>query len=161
MLLWNNTANSDCSVALLGPGGVVVSANGRGVSALADWRANKTIALPRAVGRALAVAGVSGSGLTTRAVAQTVGEEEHTLTTAELAFHAHTLNDPGHVHVEVTDVTGSTSNGLFPQAGGNGAVINGGNTGRSTTGMTMDSAGGGRSHNNMQPTVFFRVMVKL
>jgi len=63
-LIWTNTAQADCPV----------SGGSRGASALADFNANKTIALPKALGRELAIAG-AGSGLTSRALASVLGVE--------------------------------------------------------------------------------------
>ena len=70
-LLRTNTANADCAVS-----------GGRGASAAADFAANKTIALPKTLGRALATYG-TGSGLTARALAAIVGAET-------LPAHTHT-----------------------------------------------------------------------
>lgn len=56
---------------------------GRGVSADADWSANKTIGLTKVLGRALAVAG-AGSGLTSRALGLTIGAESMALVNANL-----------------------------------------------------------------------------
>ena len=44
----------------------------------------------------------SGSGLTTRTLASTGGEEVHQLVTGEMPQHNHGVNDPGHTH-GVTD----------------------------------------------------------
>lgn len=79
----------------------------RGVSAAADWAANRRLVLPAVLGRALAAAG-AGSGLTSRTLGSTVGEESHTLLTAELPSHSHTasVTDPTHTHI-VSDPTHS------------------------------------------------------
>lgn len=130
-LLWNNTANADCAVS-----------TGRGVSAAADFAAHKTIALPKVLGRALAVAG-AGSGLTSRALAHVVGEETHLLTIPEMPGHTHTIQS-----ANVT--TGSDSQVVSAAATGSP---------NNTPGTT--STGGGGTHNNMQPTTFFNIMVKL
>src|SRR6185437_1134551 len=71
-LLWNNTTNANCAVS-----------GGRGASAAADFAAHKAIAVPKVLGRALAATG-TGSGLTARALAATVGAETHLLTSAEI-----------------------------------------------------------------------------
>lgn len=76
-LLWNNTLQADCAVS-----------SGRGASAAADFAANKTIALPKELGRALAIAG-TGAGLTARALGSAVGAETHTLTGAQSGVAAH------------------------------------------------------------------------
>lgn len=56
-----------------------------------------TFNVPDTRGRALVGAG-AGAGLTSRALAAMGGEENHVLSTAELASHGHSINDPGHAH---------------------------------------------------------------
>lgn len=129
-LLWANTADADCAVS-----------TGRGGSAAADYAAHKTIALPKALGRALATYG-TGSGLTARAMAKVLGVETHPLTIAELAAHTHT--GTSNTGVSATAQTVST-NGNNPSAGG----------------WTSDSTGSGTAHQNMQPTLFLNTMIKL
>ena len=124
-LLWNNTADAQCAVS-----------TGRGANAAADYAANKTIALPKALGRALATYG-AGSGLTSRVLALTTGVETHPLSIAELAAHDHT-------------VTASNTAGSSFLAGSGFAQT--GNTG---------STGSGTAHQNMQPTLFLNTMIKL
>ena len=84
-LLWANFADAQAAVS-----------TGRGASAAADYAANKTIALPKALGRLMGVAG-AGSGLTSRTVGVTVGAETHTHTgttdNANAAYNA--LNGGG------------------------------------------------------------------
>lgn len=130
-LLWTNTADAQCAVS-----------SGRGGSAAADYAANKTIALPKALGRALATYG-AGSGLTSRALALTTGVETHPLTIAELAAHMH---------------TGTSINGTSATAG---TVSNNGNANSTPGGWTSDSTGSGTAHQNMQPTLFLNTAIKL
>lgn len=63
LLIWTNFSNSLAPVN-----------GGRGANAAADWAANKRIDLPKALGRAIGVAG-AGSGLTSRTLGSTVGAE--------------------------------------------------------------------------------------
>src|SRR5579871_3361453 len=56
-----------------------------------------TFNLPDMRGRTVIGAG-HGTGLTARTLAQTLGEEAHTLTAAEMPAHTHTITDPGHTH---------------------------------------------------------------
>lgn len=141
-LLWTNCANADCAVS-----------TGRGGSAAADFAANKTIALPKALGRALAVAG-SGSGLSSRALGAVLGAED-----AVVVSHSHTatVTDPGHTHTSFTLVGGGTLS--------NGPNVAGGttNTGSSTTGITVGNSTTGVSGTgaNMQPSTFINIMIKL
>jgi hypothetical protein len=135
-LLWNNTANADCAVS-----------SGRGASAAADFAANKTIALPKALGRALAGYG-AGSGLTSRALAAITGTETHTLTEAEM---------PTHTHATTLALFGSAQPGAGNFAvGGDGT---GGQTGTATA--SVGNAGSGGAHANMQPSLFLSVHIKL
>ena len=66
--LWNNVSNANAPVS-----------TGRGVSAYADFIANKTIALTKTLGRALASVGAPSSGTntgTTWVLGQTTGNEQ-------------------------------------------------------------------------------------
>ena len=98
-LLWNNTANAQCAVS-----------SGRGASAAADFAAHKTIALPKALGRAMAVSG-AGSGLTSRALALANGVETKTIGTTNLP--ASGLSIPS------LSVSGSVANHTHGQNTGN------------------------------------------
>jgi hypothetical protein len=135
-LLWDNTADAQCAVS-----------SGRGASAAADFSANKTIALPKTMGRSLAAAG-NGSGLTSRVLAATLGEETHLLTSAESGLPAHT-----HTQQPLT---------------GSGGGLTGAQTGYNTLGGATDAAiqnnsaaNAANAHNNMQPTLFLNAMIKL
>jgi len=130
-LLWNNTLDADCTVS-----------GGRGGSAASDFAANKTISLPKALGRALACYG-SGSGLTSRAMAKILGAETHILSTAEMPAHSHTISP---------DNLWRSSGGPHNPSGSGGSV---------PTTVTAGTTGGSESHNNMQPTVFLNIMIKL
>jgi len=132
-LLWNNTSNADCAVS-----------GGRGGSAASDFAANKTISLPKALGRALACYG-SGSGLTNRAMAKIIGEESHTQTVGEMAAHQHTMP-------RTSPCTGASQSNASGFLHGSGCGSSTGNT---------DSSGSNTPHNVMQPTVFLNIMIKL
>lgn len=56
-----------------------------------------TFSLPDMRGRVLSSKG-TGAGLTNRVLGSYWGEENHTLVTAEMPVHAHTVNDSGHIH---------------------------------------------------------------
>jgi hypothetical protein len=130
-LLWNNVSDTYAPVS-----------GGRGASAAADFAAHKKISLTKVLGRALAISG-AGSGLTSRSLGQTLGEETHVLTTSEMPSHTHTLNAYG--NVPAISANFATSSDVL----------------RSSSGGPTNSTGGDGAHNNMQPTSFLNVMVKL
>lgn len=157
-LLWTNVSNAFAAVS-----------GGRGASAAADWAADKTINLPKALGRALGVYG-TGSGLTARSLAETLGEQTHVLISAEMPAHTH-IQD-AHTHVQnphkhtahpAVDITAATATGAV--------TVNNNVTGyQDTTDTTAvnqnatavnQSTGGDGAHNNMQPTLFLNAMIKL
>jgi len=127
-LLWANVSNTWAAVS-----------SGRGASAAADWAAHKTIALPKALGRALAAAG-AGSGLTSRALGEILGEETHALTLAENGPHTH--------DVSMRDGAGA-------------GTVAASSAGAASQVTTTTSSGSGTPHQNMQPTSFWTVLVKL
>jgi hypothetical protein len=145
-LLWNNTVNGDVAVS-----------SGRGASAAADFAANKTIALPKALGRELAVYG-TGSGLTARALGSITGAE--TITTAHLP--ASGLSIPS-LSVSAT-FAGHSGNGgatttalVSPNVAADTATssVVTGSTGTGTTGV-MGSGG-----QYLGPRLHLNVMIKL
>jgi microcystin-dependent protein len=118
-----------------------------------------------------------GSGLTNRTLAATGGAETHTLSSSEMPVHSHGVNDPSHSH-GVSDPGHSHPTNIFQnQAGGNqgpdlvgsydnwdeiwsesrttGISING-----NFTGISIQNAGGGASHNNMQPFIALNYIIK-
>ncbi|MCK1562436.1 hypothetical protein IVB08_00225 [Bradyrhizobium sp. 173] len=165
VLMFNNL--SDTAAPVFTSTGAATTRAGQGTAAAA-WTANCRMSLPKTLGRAWAVAG-DGGGLTSRALGSIVGEETHLLTAAEIASHTHanSLTDPGHAHT--FGGTGVTSYRLYSAGTGGVTSIqfqNGtdGSVGinSNTTGITINnaSAGGGGTHNNMQPSTFFSAMIK-
>jgi len=140
-LLWNNTTNANCAVS-----------TGRGASGAADFAANKTLALPKVLGRALAVAG-TGSGLTARALAVALGAED-----AVNVAHVHTVTDAGHTHNMALN---SNAGGTVTISAGNSGVGSTGTTASATTGITINSTGVSGTGANLQPTTFLNIMAKL
>ncbi len=98
--------------------------------------------------RAVGIAG-SGSGLTSRTLGNKVGAESHTLTVNEIPSHNHDVtvrwtSESSHTH--------SNNNGKLAEG-----VSYTGVGGEYTSGT--QNRGGGSSHNNMQPTIFFNLFV--
>jgi microcystin-dependent protein len=159
-LIWNNVSDTYAPVT-----------SGRGASASADWAAQKPMALTKMLGRAIAISG-AGSGLTSRTLGQTLGEETHLLTTSEIPAHKHPafIYDPTHVHGEYAGAAGAGSNMGAGASNTSGSPANLSTT-ASATGVrvkdgssnldTTDSTGGGGAHNVMQPTTFVNCMIKL
>lgn len=102
----------------------------------------------------MTTAGSGVNGLTLGAVG---GAEVHTLTTAQMPAHNHTVTDPGHNHNNTNAATGGGNSA----AGGSGYGYPGTvATGTSNTGITIGNNGSGSSHNNVQPTVILNYIIK-
>lgn len=104
-------------------------------------------------GRAIIGAG-AGAGLSTYAAGDTGGEEAHQLTTAELASHAHSVNDLGHVHTEITATPTVITIGAGAPAPS--ALPGIGVTGNSPTGISLNNTGSDTPHENRQPYMALR-----
>ncbi len=112
---------------------------GRGASAVADFIANKTLTLPRSLGRAMAGAG-TGSGLTTRALGEYVSSTETTtLIGANLP-----VGTPFNTVNSASAIVDFGSNVFVPAQVG--------------TGYTQ---GASTPFTNMQPSSFMNVYIKL
>lgn len=151
-LLWNNTLDANCAVS-----------TGRGANAAADFAANKTIALPKLLGRDLAIAG-AGSGLTSRALASALGAESKTIGTTNLP--ASGLSVSGTVNLGASDGSGSGS-GDFRINDASLTSLNGGaslntraNAGSSLSATTANM-GSGTALDIMNPRGHLNAMVKL
>jgi microcystin-dependent protein len=135
---------------------------------LPDLRGRVPAGLDAGAGRLTAFASTLGN---------TGGEQNHTLTAAEMPVHNHGVTDPGHAHA-ITDpghahnvgaVSGASfSNTQFSPANDAGATshfttststtgisING-----ATTGVSIQNAGSGAAHNNLQPTIFLYFIIR-
>jgi microcystin-dependent protein len=101
-----------------------------------------------------------GSALTNRALGATGGAETHTLSTTEMPSHNHGVTDPGHTHSYVNNTNDqNTDNVLGTETAADETELNK-TTGSSTTGVSIQSTGGGAAHNNMQPFVVLRYLIK-
>jgi microcystin-dependent protein len=103
-----------------------------------------TFTLPNLAGRALIGAG-TGSGLSGRTLAATGGEENHLLLSAEMPSHTHPPLAPN------TTIVGNSPIGAGVAGAGAVTLV-----AQPTTG----AAGGGASHNNMQPFAVIKWIIK-
>lgn len=105
----------------------------------------------------VAVGSGTGSGLTARTLGATGGAETHTLTVGEMPSHDHTSNangggSPG--ALGLISITGSNTQN---------AEVNGGNEPdlyANPVALDINNTGGGSAHNNMQPYIVFRYLIK-
>lgn len=137
------------------------------VDAATAWAANCRMSLTKQLGRTIAGAG-TGAGLTARPLGAAIGEETHTTTIGEMPTHAHPIQDPSHIHsaftinyfynnyTYVTVDAGAAYNVCWYNAYSNNITVN-----PAYTGVFDLNVGGGSPMNNMQPTSFWNVMIKL
>ena len=88
----------------------------------------------------------------------TGGSATHALTTTEMPLHTHGITDPGHTHTTQADTAGS--GGIFVQQ----ANLTGNNhvsTTSATTGITVNSAGGGSAHSILPPCVVLPFILRV
>lgn len=167
--------------------GLAVS-GGRGASSIADWTANKTIALPDTRGRVLA--GLDDMGNSSAARLNTIlasttlgnaaGEQQHTLTGAEMPAHTHVTSgntgseNANHTHT-ISPADWQIVNGILLSGGGGDNVVvrNSARTPFSVTmsvesaphvhdiSSTTSSTGSSGAHNVVQPTMVTTIYLKL
>ena len=138
--LWSNYSNTQLGI-LTSTGAISTRAS----SALLDWGANKRMPLPNLIGRTLIGAGfytdiVSGS--VTRNLGDSIGAEAHVLDPSQMPSHNH---NPAVINIPYE--SGYLGSGDAAFAAGGGALF-----GSNGTSFPTANAGGGLSHNNMQPS---------
>jgi len=111
--------------------------------------ADTSFNIPDARGR-VAVGLGSGVGLTTRTLGSKSGEEAHTLSVTEIPSHSHSLTRRS-----------NPDDGAFDTANGREDESSASTTDRADLGtFNTYNTGGGDSHNNMQPFITFRCLIK-
>jgi microcystin-dependent protein len=92
------------------------------------------------------------------------GTQRHTLNTSEMPSHSHTITDPGHNHKDgafdrLLNATGTNTVSGVDNTPGEPNLTISGLIQDATTGITIGSAGGGSSHQNLPPYyVLARIM---
>ena len=132
--------------------GIVQTEGSKLAGQYGDGDGSTTFSLPDYRGRVLV--GMAASG-TFNVIGKVGGAETHTLTTGEMPVHSHGVTDPGHVHTTSISSSAGASGALSGDA--DTATTN---TGSATTGISIDNAGSGGSHNNLQPYAVDRYWVR-
>jgi len=94
-----------------------------------------------------------GAGLSNRPLADISGAEMHTLTVAQMPNHGHTSNASGGTGPGLAQFTGTNTVTTLDNLS-----VEISNT--ATAALVIDSVGGGLPHNNMQPYVVLRYLIK-
>jgi microcystin-dependent protein len=163
--LWNADANLAVS-------------SGRGANAAADWAANKNIALPDYRDRVIVGLGDMGNSDANRiadsltnddniTLGATAGSSTVTLTEAQLAAHDHTATFTGTplaAHSHTISLGNLDTGGGVAADGSNtssASATSSVSAGTPAGTITVDNAGGGEAHPNIQPSMFATIYVKL
>lgn len=174
-------ANADTQALyayLWGADSSLAVAGGRGVSAVADFSANKTLALPDCRGRVVANLDDMGStaagrltssyfGALGTTLGATGGSENVTLTAAQLPSLSISGSTSGTMSVSGTGSNGFTGGNVGSGVGGGGAF--GGSTTVSVSGTASGalsvagsvSGTGGQAHRTVQPTILVATYIKM
>lgn len=166
-LLWNSFPNT--TLAIQDSAGTPTT---RGASAAADFAANKRMPLPDLRGRVPAgddnMGGSAASRLTGTVMTPdgntlggTGGTQTHTLTSAQMPSHSHTVNDPGHSHTLNDYDVALSGAGVAIRTGQTNSVDDLNPVDSATTGITLSNTGSGQAHLNTQPTILLSYIIKL
>ncbi len=90
-------------------------------------------------------------------IGATGGAQTHTLSAAEMPVHTHGVSDPGHTHFAQAQVIGGSN---FDGAGGF-VFDSPANVSAAATGISIQGAGGGATHANVQPTIVLNYLIRM
>lgn len=151
--IWGATTNTECAVS-----------GGRGVSAGADFVANKTIALPDCRGRVRAARDNMGGTPANRLQTRVTTSGQNLGATGGAQEVAQAGNEVGaHVHQQTIDYYSGTPVGAVNTSGSGGPPYGaGGSYGGTALGPQYTLANAAAAaHNNTQPTILFNPIIKL
>jgi microcystin-dependent protein len=100
----------------------------------------------------------AGSGVNGASLGAAGGAQTHTLTTAEIPSHSHSVTDPGHHHGGVSQAL-SERVAIGITADGFNDIL--GSTENATTGITIANTGGGTAHSIVQPTIILNKIMRV
>nr|BDD44513.1 microcystin dependent protein [Moraxellaceae bacterium] len=157
------------------PPGVWLECNGQNVSRTdyaalfaaigTTWGAgdgSTTFTLPDLRRKTTVGAGGAGTGTLGNAVGDTGGAETHTLAESEIPAHTHSgtaASAGAHTH----SITGSSDGGanMRPVSGrNNSGSLSTSSAGSHSHSLTINNAGGGGGHNNLQPSAVVKKLIK-
>lgn len=113
-----------------------------------------TFNVPNLTGKVIVGYNAGDAEFDTLGVASGSGEKTHTLTTAELASHTHTLPS----NTMLAQVASSSHNSGIPATGPNYNVV--GTKADASPSAENASAGSGTAHNNLQPYLVLKYIIK-
>ncbi|MGF6431499.1 hypothetical protein [Bradyrhizobium elkanii] len=170
-LLFGNA--SDANAPLYTASGVLTTRAAQ-TNAATAWAANCRMHLGFWAGRVIGCTGNGGSGFTPRVPLAIAGEETHLLSASEIPSISSGGSYSGSASVTSASFVANNPNNataISATAGGSGlavAAASGGvvsqlsSNGTSSGSVSLTSTNtGGAAHNNMQPSIFVNVMVKL
>jgi microcystin-dependent protein len=127
-----------------------------------------TFNVPDVTGRVTAMKEASATRLTSTYFGGTStslgavgGLESHTLTTAQLASHSHGVTDSGHTHGSSAALASNFSVGFGGGAQGGIEAGHIATISSATTGISINNAGSGSAHNNVQPTIICNKLLRV
>lgn len=123
---------------------------------------SSTFNLPDLSRRVLMGKGGSASSTISNTVGSTGGEETHTLLTAEMPSHTHTITDTGHSHESTATGIATFGQGSSRSVGTFGGATTAltDKTSNNATGISLANTGSGTAHNVIQPSIVVNYIIK-